>query len=137
MERKEFIRRLGRTSLFIPFVIGGLSGCSKDDDPAGASKGSCNTTSSETAGPFPTKNPADLKQTDIRGDRTGVDLSIVITVLNRNNDCSPLENVTVDIWHCDKDGNYSEYGGTGMQNADFTSTHFLRGRQVTNAEGKV
>ena len=34
----------------------------------------------------------------------------------------------VDIWHCDKDGNYSEYGS-------LTAVHFLRGRQTTNTEG--
>ena len=41
----------------------------------------------------------------------------------------------VDIWHCDKDGYYSEYGGSGMQSVNLTSVHFLRGRQVTNSEG--
>ena len=36
----------------------------------------------------------------------------------------------MDIWHCDKDGNYSEY-------SSYTSVHFLRGRQVTDANGLV
>lgn len=60
-----------------------------------------------------------------------------ITILNKNNSCAPLSGAIVDIWHCDKDGYYSEYGGTSMQTVDFTAVHFLRGRQVTDANGKV
>ncbi|RYD87587.1 MAG: intradiol ring-cleavage dioxygenase, partial [Sphingobacteriales bacterium] len=41
------------------------------------------------------------------------------------------------IWHCDKDGNYSEYGGTQMQSTNYSTVHFLRGRQVTNTDGQV
>ena len=42
----------------------------------------------------------------------------------------------MDIWHCDKDGYYSEYGGAGsMQSTDMTALHYLRGRQTTNADG--
>ena len=60
-----------------------------------------------------------------------------LIIENKNNNCLPLSNVLVDVWHCDKDGNYSEYGGTQMQQADYTSVHFLRGRQTTNAKGEV
>jgi protocatechuate 3,4-dioxygenase beta subunit len=123
-------------SLIVPTLSGTSAGCSEDDDPT-VSTGDCETTNSETAGPFPTKNPSTLEQVDIRSDRTGVDLSIEITIQNKNNNCSALESAIVDIWHCDKDGYYSEYGGTNMQAVDFTAVHFLRGRQVTNSEGKV
>lgn len=131
MDRKNFIKRLGFASLIVP----ALTACSEDDEPTPS--GSCTTTNSETAGPFPTKSPSSLVQTDIRSDRTGVTLNIEITIQNKNNNCSPLEGALVDIWHCDKDGYYSEYGGTSMQTVDFTAVHFLRGRQVTNSEGKV
>ena len=53
-----------------------------------------------------------------------------ITVQNKNNSCSPLAGVLVDVWHCDKDGDYSEYGSSA-------TLHFLRGRQTTDANGKV
>jgi protocatechuate 3,4-dioxygenase beta subunit len=98
---------------------------------------SCTSTSSETAGPFPTKSPSTLIATDIRSDRTGVPFTIEITIQNKNNSCAPLEGAFVDIWHCDKDGYYSEYGGTSMQTVDFTAVHFLRGRQTTNSSGQV
>jgi protocatechuate 3,4-dioxygenase beta subunit len=74
---------------------------------------------------------------DIKGDRTGIPLSIVITIQNKNSSCDALVGVIVDIWHCDKDGNYSEYGGTNMQSTDFTSAHFLHGRQTTDSKGQV
>lgn len=45
----------------------------------------------------------------------------------------------VDIWHCDKDGYYSEYGGAGnpFQTKDMRNEHFLRGRQITDSTGTV
>lgn len=99
--------------------------------------GTCATTDSETAGPFPTKDPSSLVMASIISDRTGVAFSIKITIQNKNNSCAPLEGAIVDIWHCDKDGYYSEYGGTSMQAINYTAVHFLRGRQVTNSEGVV
>jgi len=75
--------------------------------------------------------------TDIRSDRTGVALSIVVTIQNKNNACAALAGAIVDIWHCDKDGTYSEYGGTSMQPVNYTAVHFLRGRQTTDSNGQV
>ena len=48
-----------------------------------------------------------------------------------------MADALVDIWHCDAAGNYSEYGGTGMQSTNYQSVHFLRGRQTTDANGLV
>lgn len=128
MQRKEFLKTLGMGLLTVP-----LAACNNDtDDPAG-----CALTASETEGPFPTKSPSTLALTDIRSDRTGVPLTITITIQNKSNTCTGLAGAMVDIWHCDKDGNYSEYGGSGMQSTNYTSVHFLRGRQTTNAEGNV
>ena len=74
---------------------------------------------------------------NITSDRTGVALDITITVKNVNNSCNALSDAIVDIWHCDKDGNYSEYGGTQMQSTNYTNVHFLRGRQTTDSNGQV
>lgn len=97
---------------------------------------SCTGTVTETAGPFPTINPANLAVSNIVGDRTGVAFTININVKSIT-DCNAVEGVIVDIWHCDKDGNYSQYGGTQMQQTDYTDKTFLRGRQVSNANGLV
>ena len=43
-------------------------------------------------------------------------------------DCAPLENAIVDIWHCDAGGVYSGFeSGEGER--------FLRGAQATNEDG--
>lgn len=70
-------------------------------------------------------------------DRTGVGFTIKITIKNTKASCAALQGAIVDIWHCDKDGYYSEYGGTSMQSVNYTSVHFLRGRQTTDANGLV
>lgn len=124
-----------------------FNACNNDDstvtpaDTSGTanegSPGSCNVSPTETEGPFPTKSPSTLVASDITSDRTGVPFAIKITIQNTNNSCAALADAIVDIWHCDKDGNYSEYGGTGMQSVNYTTVHFLRGRQVTNASGQV
>lgn len=157
MNRKDFLKGLGFLGLSAT-GISVLNACSGDErdsllaeDTSGtetdtpATGGTetpqntetCEVTTSETAGPFPTKNPQTLEQIDITDNRTGVSLDINLTVQNVNADCVALEGAMVDIWHCDKDGYYSEYGNTSLQPEDFTSDHFLRGRQVSNSDGKV
>jgi len=112
-----------------------IGACSEDEVTPDTGSGSCVTSPSETAGPFPTKDPTSLVMMDITSDRTGVDLTVKITVQNKNNNCEPLAGAMVDVWHCDKDGYYSEYGGTGMQSVNLTAYHFLRGRQTTDGDG--
>lgn len=150
MERKDFLRGLGFVGLGA-LTIPVIKACSSDDDNASSSSdttqatdtggtssnGTCSVTASETAGPFPTKTPGSLVTSNIVSDRTGVGFTININIKNTNASCAALAGAIVDIWHCDKDGYYSEYGGTSMQSADFTSVHFLRGRQTTDANGLV
>jgi protocatechuate 3,4-dioxygenase beta subunit len=139
MERKQFLKTLG-SGVIVPL----MAGCAKSSDPepdatsnTNSSTGSCAATNSETEGPFPTKSPSTLVMADIRSDRTGAALTMTISIQNKNNSCAPLQGALVDVWHCDKDGYYSEYGGSGMQSANFTGAHFLRGRQITNVDGNV
>jgi protocatechuate 3,4-dioxygenase beta subunit len=152
MKRKEFIKGLGLAGLSVTGLTL-LTSCTKDssgtlyDDldttdsdssssdtssstDTSTSSDDCSVTPSETEGPFPTKSPSSYVREDITGDRTGITLDMDITIRNVNDSCNVLEGALVDIWHCDKDGNYSEYQG-------FTSNHFLRGRQVSNADGLV
>lgn len=144
--RKKFLKNflIGATS--VPLI---LQACKKDaaisntgsssgsGSGSGSGTGSCTVAPTETAGPFPTITPSSLVRSDIRGDRTGVAFTLNITIKNTNNSCAALAGAIVDIWHCDKDGYYSEYGGTGMQTVNYTGVHFLRGRQTTDANGLV
>lgn len=146
MERKTFFKTMALGGLALT-GLKVLDACSSDDstategtsgtDTGDSASGNCEVSPAETAGPFPTKSPSTLVTNDITSDRTGVPLEISITIKNTNNSCNALANAIVDIWHCDKDGNYSEYGGTQMQSTNYTTVHFLRGRQTTDSDGEV
>lgn len=141
MDRKKFIRNgiLGIASLATASKF--LESCSKNDndetDSGSSGDGSCTVSPSETKGPFPIKTPSQLVLENIKSDRVGIALLINLKIENKKNNCEPLSGALVDVWHCDKDGNYSEYGGTQMQQADYTSVHFLRGRQTSDTNGNV
>jgi protocatechuate 3,4-dioxygenase beta subunit len=144
MERKHFLKSLLVGAVSAPAL---LTACGKDSEEVtpstsgtgttGTGSGSCSVAPTETEGPFPTKAPASYVRSDITDGRTGYPLTVKINVTNTNASCAALAGALVDIWHCDRDGNYSEYGGSGMQSTNYTSVHFLRGRQVTNSSGQV
>ena len=149
MERKHFLRQ-GLSALGVIAIAPLAMACKKDTDTnsgsdsgsgsgsgSGTGGSSCTAAPTETEGPFPTHTPSSYVRSDIRDDRTGVPLTVNITIQNVNNSCAVLAGAIVDIWHCDKDGYYSEYGGTGMQSVNYTAVHFLRGRQTTDANGLV
>lgn len=102
-----------------------------------STNGNCTVAPTETEGPFPTKVPASYVRSDITDGKAGYNLTAKITIGNLNNNCTVLAGAIVDIWHCDAEGNYSEYGGSGMQSTNYQSVHFLRGRQITDASGIV
>ncbi|MEZ4396379.1 MAG: FlgD immunoglobulin-like domain containing protein [Candidatus Krumholzibacteriia bacterium] len=91
---------------------------------------SCWITPEETAGPF-YFDPNLLRQ-DIREDRLGVPLDLEMTVIDEN--CVPVPGVLVDVWHCDRGGCYSGYSQVTCNAVGET---FLRGTQLSDAEGKV
>jgi protocatechuate 3,4-dioxygenase beta subunit len=94
----------------------------------GTTNSECSVTPSETAGPYPSKT--DLFRSDIREDRQGTALTLTIRVVNTNSGCAAVPNASVEIWHCDVAGNYSEYGTQ-------TTRNYLRGIQTTDANGTV
>jgi protocatechuate 3,4-dioxygenase beta subunit len=71
---------------------------------------------------------------DIREGRTGLALTLALTVVNVRNNCAPVANAAVEIWQCDAVGNYSEYAQPGYNG---TGQTFLRGLQNTNANGQA
>jgi protocatechuate 3,4-dioxygenase beta subunit len=82
-----------------------------------------------------------LKRSDIRSEpsdssvKEGVPVTLKINVFDvANNSCTPLEGAQVDVWHCDALGVYS---GVSEQGFDTTGLKFLRGYQLTDADGGV
>lgn len=134
MERKKFLKSsfLGLSTILTGSAMSGKR--KKQSEPAGED---CSISPRETRGPFPTKTPTQLVQASIKSDRSGIALLINLTIVDKSNNCKPLPGAIVDVWHCDKDGNYSEYGSNFLQRKDFTSEHFLRGRQAADANGRA
>jgi protocatechuate 3,4-dioxygenase beta subunit len=96
-------------------------------DPT-STNGSCAVTPSETAGPFPSLT--DMVRSDIREGKAGTTLTLTLRVVSASSSCGPVSGANVEIWHVDAAGNYSQYGSQAAQT-------FLRGIQVTNANGEV
>lgn len=137
MKRKNFLRNsiIGLGTLVVAPATVVLK---KDHDKTmETGKDDCDLTPRETKGPFPNKTPREMVMANIRSDRKGLPLMINLTIQDKSNDCLPVKGLLVDIWHCDKDGLYSEYGGVFMQPTDLTAEHFLRGRQTTDEKGQV
>jgi hypothetical protein len=133
MKRKDFLKGLGLAGLGIMFPKSKSS--ANIPEPA-HSPDECVLIPTETAGPFPldlTDNTAFFRQ-DIREQEEGVLLNLRLKIKGLDN-CEPMQNVRVHIWHCDKNGVYSGYN-TGSNPGDVEATH-LRGYQITDAHGEV
>lgn len=82
-----------------------------------------------------------LDRADIRSDpgdgavTPGLPLALTLRVLAVDGArCSPLRGATVDLWHCDAAGVYSDVADPGF---DTTGKKFLRGYQTTGDDGAV
>lgn len=134
MKRKDFLKTLGITTgaaSILPLTSALGKGESKPLMP-----NSCTLIPTETAGPFPldlTANTTFFRQ-DVRENKTGVRLNVKMKIIGATN-CLPMQNVRVNIWHCDKDGLYSGYSQTNNQGQ--AGLTYLRGYQMTDANGEV
>jgi len=110
----------------------------------------CVLTPEQTSGPYYVKSPL---RSNISEGRPGLPLKLAVEVVKMP-DCSTLEGVTVEIWHCDARGYYSGYPEATvrapfdtlatiiMNNKDGSipptdAEVFMRGGQVTNDKGLV
>jgi protocatechuate 3,4-dioxygenase beta subunit len=98
---------------------------------------SCALTPEQTEGPY--HLDVDQIRGDIREDRQGTPLRVAARVVDADG-CTPLKDAVFEIWHCDAGGLYSGFeaasrgtGGGGRGPVD--DTRYLRGAQVTNADG--
>jgi protocatechuate 3,4-dioxygenase beta subunit len=79
-----------------------------------------------------------LNRSDIRSDpsdgsiRQGALLALTFRVSQLANACAPLVGASVDVWHCDAAGVYSDVGDPGFSSV---GKRFLRGYQVTDSAG--
>jgi protocatechuate 3,4-dioxygenase beta subunit len=96
--------------------------------PTTGTNAACAVTPTETIGPYPSLT--DLFRSDIREGKQGSQLTLTIKVVNVSGGCTAVANATVEIWHVDAAGNYSQYGTQ-------TTQTYLRGMQTTNSNGEV
>jgi protocatechuate 3,4-dioxygenase beta subunit len=112
----------------------GTGGAAGSGGTAGATdSGTCTVYPLQTEGPF--YLDLDLVRTDITEGKPGTPLTVVIEVL-RGSDCTPIRDAAVDIWQCDAVGVYGGFPGQ-LGGVDTTGQQFLRGTQITGADGKA
>lgn len=133
MNKRDFLKTGGLLGLASVLPTGKLLANGTDE----GDRGGCVLIPTETAGPFPldlTANTFYFRQ-DVREDRTGAPLRLRLRIVGLEN-CLPMQNVRVNIWHCDADGVYSGYTN---QNGGLNTTGltFLRGYQMTDDNGEV
>lgn len=149
MERKDFLRN-GMGILGLASIVPMLNACGKDNDTTSTDNdtttgtdtegGSCTVTDTETDGPYPLykSRGSSIQRVAITDGKTGLPLSITITVRNVKDSCNVVNNARVDIWHCDKDGYYSGYSNTGyLGTQDNSALVFCRGLQYSDSNGQV
>ena len=101
---------------------------------------SCAVTPEQTEGPY--YIDVDRIRSDIREDREGTRLRVAARVLDTDG-CTPVKDAVFEIWHCDAGGLYSGFesastggpGGPGGGSSVTDDKRYLRGAQVTNADG--
>ena len=149
--RREALGILGGTGLFAivgcgPLPAGPTSASSPSKTPSGDGSGTnnlpstakCATTPDEGVGVHPDElglinDPSYFRQ-DITDGKSGVPLTLALTVVSGKSGCSAVSGAHVQVSQCDATGNYSEYAQTGV---DARSERFLRGAQTTDANGSV
>jgi len=100
----------------------------------------CTLTPEMTEGPY--YFDANAIRSDIREDREGTEFRLALRI-QTGAECAPLSNAVVSIWHCDALGLYSRFGnpstdrGGRGSDAATDDERYLRGAQVTNADGIV
>jgi len=139
LTRREALGALGATSAALTLINCGSSPTAADSTTTsttttttGTTNAACAVSPTETIGPYP--SIANFIRSDIREGKTGVPVTLTITVVNASSNCSPVSGAIVDIWQCDADGHYSEYAQQGYNG---TTQTFLRGIQTTDASGIV
>jgi len=134
-----------------PTSSSSTSSSSTSSTSGGTSSSTCIADPTETNGPYPadgtntasgaTSNvltTSGIVRSDIRSSfigstttATGVALELTLQLVAVNNGCAAISGAAVYVWHCDAYGRYSLYS------SGVTTESYLRGVQVTDAEGKV
>ena len=138
-------RLLTRRELVVLFGVSGVAAMVHPlagQAPAGARAPvpGCVVQPQQTEGPYFVD--ARLNRADIRSDPSSgsvkpgapLDLAFTVSEVSDTGTCRPVSGAQVDVWHCDAAGVYSGVRDPGF---DTSGQHFLRGHQMTDAQGAV
>ena len=129
----------GAVALLFAGIKGSPAGSVLDKlgpDVAEAAAGTCTMTPAKTVGPYFVEEG--LNRSDVRADsktgvaQAGLPLTLKLQVFSADADCAPVSGATVDIWHANWQGKYSDESSEGTSGVDW-----LRGYQTTDADGLV
>jgi protocatechuate 3,4-dioxygenase beta subunit len=102
---------------------------------ASTSLSDCYTLTAEvTEGPYSLDGA--LVRRNITEDKPGVPIRYTFKVIDVANDCAPLDDALVELWHCDHLGEYSGFVGGNGHTEDDNGT-WLRGGYTTSSDGTV
>jgi protocatechuate 3,4-dioxygenase beta subunit len=135
MKRKDFLKGVGFAGVASILPFGHSFSMPKGNEKGG----NCVLIPSETAGPFPLDFSGDntMFRTDVRETQEGVTTKVRMKIISAN-DCNPIANARVDIWHCNAYGYYSGYNTNGQNGPiNYVGETWLRGIQITDANGEV
>src|SRR5437870_1138146 len=110
MKRKDFLRGLGVAGVASVLPLRNMKASALTKKLALGDAATCILIPQETSGPYPwdlSSNAAMFRQ-DITEGNGGTPLNLTMTIVNIADNCNPIPNARVDIWHCNKDGYYSE-----------------------------
>ncbi|MGJ8517768.1 dioxygenase family protein [Carnimonas bestiolae] len=108
----------------------------------------CPVATAAVEGPYYIDNR--IFRSDITEGQSGYPIELNIKIVNSNNNCTPVANALVSIWHCNAKGEYSGYLFSNpdveadLSGADASGhvksrdeERFLRGVQVSDSLGRV
>ncbi len=134
MSRREALVVLGAALL-----AGRTHAQSGANSPLLEKRASCIATPQQTEGPYFVDER--LHRSDIRSDpadgsiKAGIPLVLQLRFSAMDGErCMPVSGAIIDIWHCDAAGVYSDVADP---HADTRGKKFLRGYQITDANGMV
>jgi protocatechuate 3,4-dioxygenase beta subunit len=105
-------------------------------DVAEAASATCVMTPAKTVGPYFVDEK--LNRSDVRANtsdgavQAGVPLTLRMQIFDADNRCAPVQGATVDIWHANAAGLYSDEAANHT-----VGQNWLRGYQTTDADGLV
>lgn len=99
-----------------------------------AAADTCVLTCAATLGPC--YSNVNLVRRDITSGITGLPMRLGFRIVNADT-CEPIQGATIDIWHTNKDGNYSALSGVCSSDSTTLTQNFSRGIQSSNADGWV